>query len=403
MEESELYNIQTCFNGSRCKLYDLATWKNGAAFKGVKVSPSGKPIIKIAELNNGISESTICTDEQFSEDILLHKGDLVFAWSGNPETSIDIFRYNLTDGWLNQHIFKVTVNEKAIDRDFFFYLMKYIKPNFKKIASNKQTTGLGHVTIADLKAITVTIPNHNLQRHIAEILKSLDDKIELNNRINHNLEEQAILAVRRFIFSDNISTMQKLSLSDVCLKITDGSHYSPKDELGSNIPMLSVKDMGHYAFDYSSCKHISESDYLNMLSNDCVPQIDDVLVAKDGSYLKELFINKTIKKQAILSSIAIFRPNLSLVSPELLLYILKQPQVIKEAKDNYVSGSALPRIVLKDFKKLSFNLPPVSQQKEIRDYLASTYSLINHNHNENERLIQSRDALIVKLMNKYTC
>ena len=328
--------------------------------------------------------------------------DIIISCSGTVG-EVSLIKKEDPQGIISQALLLLRANRNIILPEYLLYFFKTAKGH-NSITS--RSSGSVQVNIARrevIESIPLCLPSLDIQKKIVKTLKSLDDKIELNNRINHNLEEQAILAVRRFIFSDNISTMQKLSLSDVCFKITDGSHYSPKDELGSNIPMLSVKDMGHYAFDYSSCKHISESDYLNMLSNDCVPQIDDVLVAKDGSYLKELFINKTIKKQAILSSIAIFRPNLSLISPELLLYILKQPQVIKEAKDNYVSGSALPRIVLKDFKKLSFNLPPVSQQKEIRDYLASTYSLINHNHNENERLIQSRDALIVKLMNKYTC
>ena len=89
-----------------------------------------------------------------------------------------------------------------------------------------------------------------------------------------------------------------------------------------------------------------------MIANDCVPKKDDILVAKDGSYLKEIFICNRDERYAILSSIAIFRPDTSVIIPEILLALLKSPSVLKEVRDNYVSGSALPRIVLKDFKKL---------------------------------------------------
>ena len=78
----------------------------------------------------------------------------------------------------------------------------------------------------------------------------------------------------------------KYKLEDICLKITDGSHYSPSDDINSNIPMLSVKDMQEFDFNYNDCKHISEEEYVRMLKNDCVPKLNDVLVAKDGSYLK---------------------------------------------------------------------------------------------------------------------
>ncbi len=140
-----------------------------------------------------------------------------------------------------------------------------------------------------------------------------------------------------------------------------------------------------------------------MLANDCVPHVGDILVAKDGSYLKEVFINKTPKKQAILSSIAIFRPNPEIISSELLLYILKQPRVLKEVRDNYVSGSALPRIVLKDFKKLSFNLPSTPMQKQIRHYLSAISSEIQSNQEENEKLTICRESLLKELMNNFSC
>ena len=185
--ESTLYHLDTKFKGKRFSLYDLATWKNGLAFKNIDFSVHGLPIIKIAELNNGISLNTAFSNKKYSDEVFITRGDFLFSWSGNPETSIDIFKYDLRDGWLNQHIFKVVPDESICDRFFFFYLMKLLKPVFKIIATNKQTTGLGHVTIEDLKRISVILPEFGIQHKIATILSCLDDKIELNNRINGNL------------------------------------------------------------------------------------------------------------------------------------------------------------------------------------------------------------------------
>lgn len=186
-DEDVLYYTKTDISGSRFPLFDLAIWKNGLAFKKIDFSESGKPVIKIAELNNGITATTAYTDKEYSPEVYLTKGDMVFSWSGNPQTSIDVYWYDLPDGWLNQHIFKVTPDETAVDKYFFFYVMKYLKPTFTTIATNKQTTGLGHVTIADLKRLSVIVPERGLQKKIARILGTLDDKIKINTEINKNL------------------------------------------------------------------------------------------------------------------------------------------------------------------------------------------------------------------------
>lgn len=186
-DESSLYNIKSELDGFRYSLYDLAVWKNGFAFKKTDFSEAGRPIIKIAELNNGINPSTSFTQGNYGEDVFVQYGDLLFSWSGNPQTSIDVFRYRLEDGWLNQHIFKVTANEKLVSNDFIYYILKFLKPHFTQIATNKQTTGLGHVTIADLKRMSVIVPTKDVQNKIVSVLKAIDDKIELNKEINNNL------------------------------------------------------------------------------------------------------------------------------------------------------------------------------------------------------------------------
>ena len=185
-DDNSLYNIKSSLDGKRCSLFDLATWKNGLAFKKIHFSETGVPVIKIAELNNGIGGTTAYTQQVFSEDVHLSKGDLLFSWSGNPQTSIDIFRFNLEEGWLNQHIFKVTPDENVIDRNYFYFLMKNLNPHFTQIATNKQTTGLGHVTIADIKRMSVIVPSLPVQKEIVSYIKPIDDKIELNNDINNN-------------------------------------------------------------------------------------------------------------------------------------------------------------------------------------------------------------------------
>lgn len=64
-DSSSLYNIQSDFVGVRHSLFELATWKNGLAFKKINFSETGVPVIKIAELNNGIGGTTSYTHKVF--------------------------------------------------------------------------------------------------------------------------------------------------------------------------------------------------------------------------------------------------------------------------------------------------------------------------------------------------
>ena len=177
----------------------------------------------------------------------------------------------------------------------------------------------------------------------------------------------------------------KYKLKDLCTTITDGSHFSPKAQ-SCGFPMLSVKDMREYDFSYKNCKRISNEDFLILKKNGCVPQKGDVLVAKDGSYLKEIFVCKENKNEAVLSSIAIFRPNTNLITSEFLCYLLKSPGVFNYIKNNCVSGSALPRIVLKTFKEIILDVPDIETQIRICGVLNPIDAQIISNREINDNL-----------------
>lgn len=143
--------------GEEKPLYDFADYINGAAFKPSECGDQGLPIIKIVELKNGITDSTRYFDGFKGEKYLIQNKDILFSWSGNPDTFIDIFIWTHGNAILNQHTFNV--KSKTGHRWFTYLLLKYFKPEFSRIAGNKQTTGLGHVTASDLKRLTFV---HNL-------------------------------------------------------------------------------------------------------------------------------------------------------------------------------------------------------------------------------------------------
>jgi type I restriction enzyme S subunit len=156
-EESELGAVPTGWHVQA--LYDCAEYLNGLAFRAADFCQPGVglPIIKIAELKQGITKQTKFTQRELESKYRVSSGDILFSWSGSPDTSIDTFLWTGPDGWLNQHIFKIRVL-RSENKLFVYYLLKSLKSDFVEIARNKQTTGLGHVTAMDLKRLKVVLP-----------------------------------------------------------------------------------------------------------------------------------------------------------------------------------------------------------------------------------------------------
>jgi len=156
-EDSKLGEIPSGWNV--IPLYKIAEYINGAAFKSIDFcNPvDGLPVIKIAELKNGITEQTKYSQRELNEKQRIDTGDMLYSWSGSPDTSLDVFLWSRGPGLLNQHIFKV-ITATGAQKRFAYYLLKHLRPTLIEIARNKQTTGLGHVTIADMKQLLVCRP-----------------------------------------------------------------------------------------------------------------------------------------------------------------------------------------------------------------------------------------------------
>lgn len=140
-------------------VYEIATFINGAAYRAFEPNQEckGLPIIKIAELKAGVTAQTRYSSVEMPEKYRINTRDILFSWSGNPDTSIDTFVWPHGPAWLNQHIFRV-VPPSETARAFVLMTLRYLRPLFAEIARNKQTTGLGHVTSADLKRLLITRP-----------------------------------------------------------------------------------------------------------------------------------------------------------------------------------------------------------------------------------------------------
>lgn len=127
--------------------------------------------------------------------------------------------------------FKSVIPNKETDPLFLFYLLKYNKEAIEHMGSG---TTFKEVSANTMKNIIVKIPeNIKIQKKISQILGTIDDKIEQNNAINNNLEQQA-MAIYQQMFVNNPSSSEwnQGTLSDIA-DITmgqspSGSSYNEK-------------------------------------------------------------------------------------------------------------------------------------------------------------------------------
>jgi type I restriction enzyme, S subunit len=173
-------------------LYDTATYRNGAPFKPADFCPKedGLPVVKIAELKSSLSEQTKWSNKQLGSDQMIDTGDLLYSWSGSPDTSLDAFLWSNGPGLVNQHIFKVITSTNA-EKRFVYYLLKHLRPILVETARDKQTTGLGHVTVADMKHLQVCRPPKDVHAAFDRLIAPIFDKAFANT-----VESQTLATLR---------------------------------------------------------------------------------------------------------------------------------------------------------------------------------------------------------------
>lgn len=188
------------------------------------------------------------------------------------------------------------------------------------------------------------------------------------------------------------SSWEICTLEEISEIITDGAHVSPKP-VKSEFLMASVKDMRYNYFDFSDCKTISREDFESLENGKCSPEFGDILLSKDGANCLDLiFVYKQNKRIVLLSSIAIARLKKE-HNYDFYRYYLLSPNIQEIMRNNYVSGSAIPRVILKDFKNVPVPVLPIEEQTSIASLLSSLDDKIDLLHLQNTTLEKMAETL----------
>ena len=163
----------------------------------------------------------------------------------------------------NQQFNSIVPNEEN-DADFIYYLMTVVGKHLNYLS--KTSTAVPIINKSTFANYEIEIPNIKEQKRIGEILSSLDDKIELNRRINDNLEQQAqVLFNHYFVDTPEIlgdCTVGNLTDIASYLNGLAMQKYRPTAN-DAGIPVLKIKELGQGKVDEHSdqCSENIDSQY----------------------------------------------------------------------------------------------------------------------------------------------
>lgn len=285
----------------------------------------------------------------------------------------------------NQGFKSVIPNDKT-DFMFLFYLLKYNKDAIENMASG---TTFKEVSGATMRKIVVRVPDLETQKKIAKVLSALDDKIELNNQINKNLEEQA-QALYNSWFVDfepfggvvpaDWAQADIYSLAEVIYGAPFASKYF--NNTGDGIPIIRIRDLEEQKFiTYTTEKH----------SKGYLLQKGDIVVGMDGEFRPYIWGNS----QAWLNQrVCVFknkRPN-----GKAFLYYTIKPLLL--AIEQTQVATTVIHIGKKDFDLFKVTLPANEILDKFDNITTPIIDQIVQNTFENKILCDIRETLLPKLM-----
>ena len=192
-EDSELGEIPRGWGVK--PLSEIASFLNGLALqKHPATSPEDSlPVIKIAELRNGISAKTDKASRSIPKKYIVTDGDFLFSWSGSLMAQF----WTGGEGALNQHLFKVTSDQYP--PWFFAGWVQFHLDEFRRIAASKATT-MGHIQRSHLQAAMASCPPDGVLMGLGAVIEPL-----VKRGILARLESRTLAEIRDVLLPGLVS------------------------------------------------------------------------------------------------------------------------------------------------------------------------------------------------------
>ena len=355
------------------QLSDLVTIKYGKNQKKVQSNTGTIPIYGTGGLIG------------YATEALYNKESILIGRKG----TIDKIRYVDFPFWTVDTLFYTIINKEKIIPKFLYYNLSTI--DFMKI--NEGTT-IPSLRTETLNRIELSIPDIQTQKKIASILSALDDKIELNNKINENLEMQAKAIFKSWfvdfepfggVMPEDWKMGNLLDIADY-LNGLAMQKFKPNDNENS-LPVLKIKELRQ-----GFCDDTSDLCSEN-IKNEYIIHDGDVIFSWSGSLLVDFWCGGICGLNQHLFKVS------SKKYDKWFYYSWTQyhlQKFISIAKD---MATTMGHIKREELKKSEVLIPNNEDYLKLDGLLSPIYNKIIINRIENKRLSELRDTLLPKLMN----
>lgn len=371
----------------KCKLLDICVFRKG------KVDVSKLTLKTYISTENmlpnkgGVTEASSLPTVQLTQEY--KKGDILVS---NIRPYFKKIWQAKCDGGCSSDVL-VFQGNLNIDGDFLYYILANDDFFAYSMATSKGTK-MPRGDKTSIMQYEVPIFDIDTQRKIASVLRSLDEKIELNSTINNNLEEQ-ISALFANMFGHFIDSLDNsdIKLGDLIESVDNRGKTPPLSDEPTDYPIIDVRALSGNSriIDYTNCtKYVSKEAYNNWFRSGH-PKEYDILISTVGSLAEmKIFLGTT---GCIAQNVVGFRTKG--ISP---LYLYQYLNYIKNDLVAYNIGSVQPSIKITHIIKHSIYVAS-KEDIEIFDSIARDITKkIFANCQENEALKQMRDTLLPKLM-----
>ena len=402
------------------RLCDVCSELSDGLHKAPKFIEKGEYIfVNAKNLYNGYILDNDPTKKTSHEEYLKYKKPLgkhtiLYSIDG---TIGNIAKYRGEKCVLGKGACYLNCNPKIVVSSYLYYQLQ--SPHFKSYIHLMSTgSTIKHISLKTMREYVFELPSLTDQRRIASILSSLDRKIELNNKINADLEEMAQAIFKNWFvefepfkdgkFVDSELGMipegwKVISLNEI-LDNVSGYSYKGSELQSSNIAMATIKNFerkgGFKTEGYKEIvisKKIKETQFVNMF---------DVLVAHtDLTQNAEIVGNPAIVLSKGGYEKLIMSMDLTKVISKIdgvtngLLYCILSTSRFKEHALGYVNGTTVLHMSKKAVPEYTCAFPKdINQIRDLCITLDSIYKRMAVTYDENSRLSLLRDTLLPRLM-----
>ncbi len=343
----------------------------------------------------------------------LQDGDLVMADASEDYegigVAVEISGQGQQEIVAGLHTILLRDKEKTFADGFRGYIQYIpgVHERIREVATGVSVYGLSK---RNLMGVSIPRPPIQEQKKIAEILSAVDDAIEKTTAIIKTTEKfKKIIARQIFRYGFRGGRPMKSSpigkvpqdwkvvtLREVCEKIQDGTHFSPKSKDGPYMYVTSKNiRMGH--LDLTDIGRISEEEHRDIFKRANV-MYGDVLLTKDGAKAGNIAVNTIQEPFSLLSSVAFIRPNKKLAYSDWIYHFFASDEGQRLILGQ-ISGNAITRLTLTKIKGLMVPIAPLKEQNQIIDFLSSIENVAKDDAGFLEKAKMLKSALMGILLN----